>query len=448
MALLAHRALPRIAGAVVFVRLHQVGVGGKAGQIVALMGLAHGVDDPRHLLHGFIPIPVAHRHWQPRNKQVLPRKGRLQLEPAVPVGRGQDPSVEIHGREGRRKQRHTAHALVAAVEVLLRREAPQPQLDVVPRTLRADQRPVDVLVELLRHTDEPVAVQHQLHRVLVAHPQLLRLCGELRCGAHQLLRRLPQRVVLRVLHRQLGKQRRYGRKQHVLLPEHRRDARAQLRHALPRQRRRVHLPGAVGQVVGLVDEQARAALAVEVALQPNPGIEHVVVIADHYVGQLRQIQRQLEGTDFKLPRQFGDGLRIQHLHLHGPPQRLPAALEVAVAVAAQRAVRLALKADLLLCGQRHRSNAQSISAHQVQRILRRATARGARGEIEHAGHLPRAQRLQRAVERRRRLADAGGGLDQRASARAQRILHAVCHLPLALAELREGKAQALKRRFR
>ena len=235
--------------------------------------------------------------------------------------------------------------------------------------------------------------------------------------------------------------------QQILLAEHRRDARAQLRHALPRQCRRVHLPGAIRQVVGLVDEQARAALAVKVALQAHTGIEHVVVVADHHVGQLRQIQRQLEGADFKLPRQFGDGLRVQHLHLHGPPQRLPAALEVAVAVAAQHAVRLALKADLLLCGQRHRSNAQTIATHQLQRILRRPAARGARGEIEHAGHLPRAQRLQRAVERRRRLADAGGGLDQRTPARAQRMLHAVRHLPLALAELRKWKAQALERRL-
>ena len=235
--------------------------------------------------------------------------------------------------------------------------------------------------------------------------------------------------------------------QQILLAEHRRDARAQLRHALPRQCRRVHLPGAIRQVVGLVDEQARAALAVKVALQAHTGIEHVVVVADHHVGQLRQIQRQLEGADFKLPRQFGDGLRVQHLHLHGPTQSLPAALEVAVAVAAQHAVRLALKADLLLCGQRHRSNAQTIATHQLQRILRRPAARGARGEIEHAGHLPRAQRLQRAVERRRRLADAGGGLDQRTPARAQRMLHAVRHLPLALAELGKGKAQVLERRL-
>ncbi len=65
------------------------------------------------------------------------------------------------------------------------------------------------------------------------------------------------------------------------------------------QRRAVHLPGehiprAGKQIVRLVHQQRHVSPSVENALNMYRRVKGIVVIADHYVRQLRQGQRKLE----------------------------------------------------------------------------------------------------------------------------------------------------------
>src|SRR5699024_9385391 len=53
---------------------------------------------------------------------------------------------------------------------------------------------------------------------------------------------------------------------------------------------RVHLPGPVGQVVGLVDQKDPVSVQIKKAPQMDGGVKEVVVVPDHQVGPVTQVQ--------------------------------------------------------------------------------------------------------------------------------------------------------------
>ena len=424
--------------------LGHVGIGGKAGQVIPRLRLRHRVD---HLADGAqraLTILHAHGHGHAGHVQVFRRKRRIQPQGLVRLAvRAQHRGIVFHRREGGREQRAAPDPGEGPAQVFRRVEAPQPHRQV--RLPRQDQRFIGVRVELLRHPNEPVHVIDEIHQLRLHRLQLHGDPGEALRRLDDGLRQLGAVLLLRlrVLQR---------RQQLAQQPRHRAVRPFKFHHQVTNRRsfragqlRGQHVPGAVRQVVGLVHQQPDLRLAVEVALQPHLRVEDVVVVADDHVGGLRDVQGQLEGAQPVGVGQVGYGLGVQPLQGQRLLQGVPTPVVVARGQLAAHAVRLLHRTDLLLGGDGHAAQGQAPGAHELQGVLGSPAPSGAGSEIEYRRHIAPAQSLQRAEQRGRRLADAGGGLDQGVGMAAHGGIHRRGHVPLALPVGVEGKGQCVQR---
>ena len=128
---------------------------------------------------------------------------------------------------------------------------------------------------------------------------------------------------------------------------------------------RVHLPGPVGQVVRLVDEEDPVPGQLEKAPQVDGGVKEIVVVPDHQVGPVAQVQPQLKGADGELPGRRFDGRAVQlAAAVQQGGQRLLPAVVIASGIGTglrhtNRPARLVFgQADFFFGGQRHRAEHQ------------------------------------------------------------------------------------------
>ena len=99
------------------------------------------------------------------------------------------------------------------------------------------------------------------------------------------------------------------------------------------------------------------------------------------------------------------------------------------------------EADFFLGGQRQAFQAQSAGAQLVQGLFGRQPAGGAGREVKNLVAAAVGDGLDRREEHRHGLADAGGGLDERAASRPDRALDGLRHIFLARAVGRVRKGE-------
>ena len=207
------------------------------------------------------------------------------------------------------------------------------------------------------------------------------------------------------------------------------------------QCRTVHIAGASGQIVRLVQQKQVVAAQLKKPLQPHNGVKQVVVIPDHNIAPKAQVQTQLKGADAVL---FGGGVQRVGGQLRGVqriPQGILDAVIVAVCVGAGfgRAVPAGQHTNFVLGGQGDTAQPQVgvCPAQNVQRILCRQAGGAAGCQVKNRSAV--AHGLQRGVQNAHRLADAGRGLAQKLPALLAGGVHGVHHgaLPGAVIGKRE-----------
>ena len=181
------------------------------------------------------------------------------------------------------------------------------------------------------------------------------------------------------------------------------------------QRGAVHIAGAAGQIVRLVQQKQVVAPQLKKALQPHHGVKQVVVIPDNHIAPKAQIQSQLKGADAVLLSGGVQRVGRQLRRVQGVPQCVLGAVIVAVGVGTGfgGAVPTGQHTDFILGGQADAVQRQvGVGlAQNVQRVLRRQAGRAARRQIENRAAV--AHGFQRGVQNAHRLADACRGLAQK-----------------------------------
>ena len=215
------------------------------------------------------------------------------------------------------------------------------------------------------------------------------------------------------------------------------DGPAQREDRLPAEFGREHLPRALDEVVGLVDQEGiRSRLFQEEAPQIRLGVEGVVVVADHRIRPQRQVQGKFERADPEAARRRGNSLPRPGILLEHGAAGLREAVEMAPGIVTLLGVAGPVwrEADLLLGGQRQAFQTQSAGAQLLQGLFGRQPAGGAGREIKNLGAAAIGDGFDRREKHRHGLADAGGGLDEYASCHPDGAIDRLRHIFLARSE--------------
>ena len=206
------------------------------------------------------------------------------------------------------------------------------------------------------------------------------------------------------------------------------------------------------EIVGLVDDHhRRTAVPGKSALEADPGIVEVVVVAQHQIGFRKELHRQFKGTDLVLHRPLvnqigGDDGEVRQ----APPQA--AAFQLAVEIPGEGAAGgmtadHVIGADLLLGPKDQAGEGPPRSAllhprliPQTQRVGDDTLLGGLGGQEEHRQAVAAAE-AQGGKKRRHRLADARRGGNQKGPAGRQCLLDSLHQTVLTLAHAGIGEAQ-------
>ena len=235
---------------------------------------------------------------------------------------------------------------------------------------------------------------------------------------------------------------------------------AEHRERLQRELRAEHLPPAVDQVVGFVDQKDRSGdrpllrggilrlrlpyiadqsvssgCIPEEAAQLRARIEDMVVIADHDVREQRQIQGQLKRTDLEAVRAGGDRLPGEIVRFGQQAHEglvHPVEMPVRPRTGGGVAGRMVQDTDALSGCQDQGAAAQSLPAEKAHGVRGDCPRDRLGGQIEDPVRLALPHRLQAGEQDRQRLAGAGGRLQKELPAVADRVVDMYGQLPLAL----------------
>ena len=211
-----------------------------------------------------------------------------------------------------------------------------------------------------------------------------------------------------------------------------------------RQLARQHLPHAVGQVVRLVTQHGDRPRPVKDALDVHPGVQRVVIVANHHIGQHAQRQAVLKGAQ---------GVSVGHalhkggvpwpLRAHGSNQRrlLPQEMPGSAGAVRRVAAYLVHGADFFLGVEGQGMGAQAQRRHAGHLPLHGAACRAPCCQAEYLPGQPHAQCLERRVQHGRRFAGARRHHGKQALFAQDGQVHLLGHGALPLAVLRVGEGQ-------
>ena len=198
------------------------------------------------------------------------------------------------------------------------------------------------------------------------------------------------------------------------------------------QRRAVHIAGAAGQVVRLIQQEDIIARRIKKADEMHDRVKQVVVIAHNHITPEAQVQPQLKRAYLVAAGQRLQGLGSQGVGVQTIPQCLFYSIIVAVGIGARlrRTLTMLLQADLVLGGQGDAAQLECRvgCAQQREGVFCRRPGRTARSQVEHRPALSHS--LQRREKHAHRLSDAGGSLTEQVPALGAGLVHRTDHSPL------------------
>ena len=212
--------------------------------------------------------------------------------------------------------------------------------------------------------------------------------------------------------------------------------------------RRVHLAGAVGQVVGLVHQKQIVAAGFKKAFEADHRVKEIIVIAHDYIAPKREVQPQFEGADLKprcklFQQGAGEFVFIQRL-----PQHVPDAVVIAAGIGAgvRRALALFQQAGFVFGGKgdAFEREPRLRGAQGGEGLLGGGAGGGAGGEVKNALAPALAHGFERGKQGAHGFADAGGRLAEQAPAVPEGTVSGRRHGPLAAPVLVKGKGQGLQ----